>query len=91
MKKTLLLYLDNKIKILREGSGLSIVIMPIVKMNWEKLEENAKNKKIKLYYIHSDSTATFQAICMGFGGFLDEEIPIVIKVFSEVFLQAIDE
>ena len=91
MKKTLLLYLDNKIKILREGSGLSIVIMPIVKMNWEKLEENAKNKKIKLYYIHSDSTATFQAICMGFGGFLDEEIPIVIKVFSEVFLQVIDE
>ncbi|RXJ79938.1 GntR family transcriptional regulator, partial [Arcobacter sp. F2176] len=89
MKESLLFYLKDKIKILREGSGLSIVIVPIVKINWEILEKEAINKKIKLYYIHSDSTATFKAICMGFGSFLEEEIPFSVEIFSKVFLLAI--
>lgn len=89
MKKSLLFYLDNKIKIIREGSGLFLVIIPTVKINWEKLEKLAKNKKIKLYYIHYDSTATFDALSMGFGGFLNEEIPLAVEAFSEIFLQAI--
>lgn len=89
MKESLLFYLKDKIKILREGSGLSIVIVPIVKINWKILEKEAINKKIKLYYIHSDSTATFKAICMGFGSFLEEEIPFSVEIFSKVFLLAI--
>lgn len=88
MKESLLFYLEDKIKILREGSGLSIVIVPIVKINWDILEKEAANKKIKLYYIHSDSTATFQAICMGFGSFSEEEIPFSVEIFSKVFLLA---
>ena len=91
MKKNLLLYLDNYISILREGSGLSIVIVPTVILDWEKLNKEAEDKKIKLYYIHYDSTATIQAICMGFGGFLEEEIPIAVKAFSEVFFNAIKD
>lgn len=91
MKEFLLFYLKDKIKILREGSGLSLVITPIVKIDWEILEKEAINKRIKLYYIHSDSTATFQAICMGFGGFLEEEIPLTIETFSKVFSLAICE
>ena len=89
MKKNLLLYLDKYISILREGSGLSIVIVPTVILDWEKLNKEAEDKKIKLYYIQYDSTATIQAICMGFGGFLEEEIPIAVKAFSEVFFNAI--
>ena len=89
MKKSLLFYLDTKIKILREGSGLSLVIIPTVNINWEKLQKLANDKKIKLYYIHYDSTATFDALCMGFGGFLDEEIPLAIEAFSEIFLEVI--
>ena len=89
MKESLLFYLKDKIKILREGSGLSIVITPIVKIDWEILEKEAISKRIKLYYIHSDSTATFQAIYMGFGSFLEEEIPSSVEIFSKVFLLAI--
>jgi GntR family transcriptional regulator/MocR family aminotransferase len=91
MKESLLFYLKDKIKILREGSGLSIVIIPIVKIDWEKLEKEAISTRIKLYYIHSDSTATFQAICMGFGGFLEEEIPLAIETFSKIFLLSMYE
>ena len=89
MKHNLLLYLDQYISILREGSGLSIVIVPTVKLDWEVLNKKAEHKKIKLHYIHDDSTSTIQAICMGFGGFLQQEIPLAIKEFSEIFLKEI--
>lgn len=89
MKHNLLLYLDQYISILREGSGLSIVIVPTVKLDWEELNKKAEHKKIKLHYIHDDSTSTIQAICMGFGGFLQQEIPLAIKEFSEIFLKEI--
>jgi len=89
MKKSLLFYLDNKVKILREGSGLSLVIIPTININWEKIEKLAIDKKIKLYYIQYDSTATFEALCMGFGGFLEEEIPLAVEAFSEIFLNSI--
>ena len=85
MKKSLLFYLKDKIKILRQGSGLSIVFIPIIKIDWEKLDNQTKAKGIKLYYINSDSTATYKAISMGFGGLLEEQIPLAIETFSKVF------
>ncbi len=87
MKSFLKQYLKNSMEILREGSGLTIIVQPLVKIDWERLETLAQNEKIKIYLMIYKNNQ--KALAMGFGGLKEEEIPLAIEKFSKVWFEAI--
>ena len=86
MKETLKEFLKDEIKILREGSGLNLLIKPLVNMDLDKLDELCKQKGVKIYF--KEFFNLEKVIALGFGGFEEFEIKNAIKVFSEVWFKA---
>ena len=85
MKEYLKEFLKDEIKILREGSGLNLLIKPLVNIDLDKLDESCKQKEIKIYF--KEFFNLEKVIALGFGGFEDFEIKNAIKIFSEVWFK----
>lgn len=85
MKSLLEEKLGNTMKIESQGGGLAILINPTVKFDWDKLKQEAKKQKIKLYFAKEKSGGEWEAIRMGFGGFNEDEIVKAIKVFRMIW------
>ncbi|MGE0050571.1 MAG: PLP-dependent aminotransferase family protein, partial [Arcobacter sp.] len=85
MKEYLKSYLKNEIKIIREGSGLNLLIKPLVNIDLEKLEKTAQQKDVKIYF--KEFFNLEKVIALGFGGFEEFEIENAIKTFSEIWFE----
>ena len=85
MKEALKEFLKDEIKILREGSGLNLLIKPLVNIDLDKLDELCKQNKIKIYF--KEFFDLEKVIALGFGGFEEFEIKNAIKNFSEVWFK----
>jgi len=85
MKKLLQNKLGLTMKIESQGAGLAILINPTVNFDWEKLKEESKKQKMKIYFAKAKSGGEWEAIRMGFGGFEEKEIEKAIEVFSQVW------
>ena len=83
--------LENKLKdsmeILSQGGGLAILIHPTVSFDWEKLQDLAKDEKIKLYYAKPRCGDNWQALMMGFGGIKEEDLEKAISTFSKIWFK----
>ncbi|RBQ28247.1 MocR-like pyridoxine biosynthesis transcription factor PdxR [Aliarcobacter vitoriensis] len=86
MKDYLKEFLGDDIKILREGSGLNILIKPTFTMNLDLLEELCLKNKIKIYF--KEFLDLEKVIALGFGGFEEFEIKDAIKTFSKIWFEA---
>ncbi len=89
MKKAISIYLKDTVKILREGSGLAILIKPTVKIDWKKLEKLLEENSIKVYSIQFDTSLKEDIINLGFGCFKEEEIFLALESFSKIWFNAI--
>ena len=88
LKELLHKKLKNSFKIVAEGAGLAILINPISpRFDLEKLKNLAEDAGIKLYFAKERSGGEFEAIRMGFGGFLLEELEEAVDAFAEVWHQ----
>jgi GntR family transcriptional regulator / MocR family aminotransferase len=85
MKEALKEFLKDEIKILREGSGLNLLIKPLVNIDLDKLDELCKQKGVKIYF--KEFFDLEKVIALGFGGFEEFEIENIIKEFSEIWFQ----
>lgn len=85
MKEYLKEFLKDEIKILREGSGLNLLIKPLVDIDLDKLNKLCKEQKIRIYF--KEFFNLEKVIALGFGGFEDSEIKNAIKIFSEVWFK----
>lgn len=85
MKEYLKEFLKDEIKILREGSGLNLLIKPLVNIDLDKLDKLCKEQKIRIYF--KEFFNLEKVIALGFGGFEDSEIKNAIKIFSEVWFK----
>ncbi|MCG3700952.1 PLP-dependent aminotransferase family protein [Aliarcobacter butzleri] len=86
MKEFLKKFLGDDVKILREGSGLNLLIKPLIDIDLEKLEKIAQQKNVKIYF--KEFFNLEKVIALGFGGFEEFEIENAIKIFSEIWLEA---
>ncbi|HJE03927.1 HTH-type transcriptional regulatory protein GabR [Aliarcobacter thereius] len=86
MKESLKKILCDDVKILREGSGLNLLIKPLIDINLEKLEKIAQQKNVKIYF--KEFFNLEKVIALGFGGFEEFEIENAIKTFSEIWIEA---
>jgi GntR family transcriptional regulator / MocR family aminotransferase len=86
MKEALKEFLKDEIKILREGSGLNLLIKPLVNIDLDKLDELCKQKGVKIYF--KEFFDLERVIALGFGGFEEFEIRDAIKKFSEIWFQS---
>ncbi|MFY9075173.1 PLP-dependent aminotransferase family protein [Malaciobacter mytili] len=87
MKEFLLKYLKDSFKIIREGSGLTILIQAKLNIDFEKLQDKAIEKNIKIYLYTYKNTIL---ISMGFGGFKEEEIEKAVIAFSKIWFECIN-
>jgi GntR family transcriptional regulator/MocR family aminotransferase len=86
MRDALLTYLGESYKIISEGAGLAILIVPTTPhFDWDKLKKLAEKEKIKIYLAKERSGGDFEAVRMGFGGFRLDEIDEAVKIFSKVW------
>lgn len=85
MKESLKEFLKDEIKILREGSGLNLLIKPLINIDLNKLDKLCKQQKIRIYF--KEFFNLEKVIALGFGGFEDSEIKNAIKTFSEVWFE----
>lgn len=79
LKEELIKSLKNDIQIIREGSGLSILIKPLINIDLLYLQQKANEEKINICIRYDDYLA------MGFGGFEDNEIPKAVEAFVKVW------
>lgn len=86
-KEYLLKKLKNKIEIKREGSGLSLLLEPKVKLDWVYLKQEAKNRKVNLYTRLDYYENSY--ISLGFGGFKQENLLEALDVFTKLFKDSI--
>ncbi len=86
MKNSLLYYLKDEIKILREGSGLNFLIKPLINIDLNKLEEIAEKKDVKIYF--KEYFEIKKVLALGFGAFEENEIENAIKIFREIWQEA---
>ena len=77
--------LGDTYKILSQGGGLAILIMPSVPFDWEKFHLLLEEYSIKVYLAKERSGGEFEALRMGFGGFSEEELEEAIEVFSNIW------
>jgi GntR family transcriptional regulator/MocR family aminotransferase len=81
--------LKDTFEIVAEGAGLAILINPTVAFDWEKFKVKAEEKSMKLYFAKERCGGEFEAIRLGFGGFLLEEIVEAVAVFGEVWRESL--
>lgn len=89
MKKAIQTYLKESVKIVREGSGLAILIKPTVKIDMNMLQNLLEENLIKIYPVHFDSSLKDEVINIGFGCFKEEEITPAIESFSKIWYKAV--
>ncbi|RXJ93513.1 GntR family transcriptional regulator [Malaciobacter molluscorum] len=89
MKKAIKEYLKDSVQIIREGSGLTILIKACVKIDWDKLYMLLEKNSIKIYSTTYDSSLNDNTIYLGFGCFNENEISIAVKSFSKQWFKAI--
>jgi len=90
MKNAITKYLADSCKIVAEGAGLAILIVPIKKdFDWEKLKTLAESAHIKIYLAKERSGGEFEAVRMGFGGFRLDEIDGAVETFSFIWHKVI--
>jgi GntR family transcriptional regulator/MocR family aminotransferase len=86
MKEALKKHLGKSFRIVAEGAGLAILIVPTKKdFDWEKLQTLAEDAHIKIYLAKERSGGNFEAVRMGFGGFRIEEIDEAVEAFAKVW------
>lgn len=85
MKSLLIEKLANTMKIESQGGGLAILINPTIDIDFKRLKELAKEKRIKIYFAKNVSGGDWDAIRMGFGGFKEEEMKEAIEIFSLIW------
>jgi len=86
MREALIKYLGESCKIVAEGAGLSILIVPTdSNFDWERFKCLAQEHNIAIYLAKERSGGDFEAIRMGFGGFRLEEIEKAIEAFEKVW------
>lgn len=88
LKELLKKNLKESFEIVAEGAGLAILIHPTVTFDWKKFKSLAEKESIKIYFAKERSGGDFEAIRMGFGGFLLEELEEAIEAFSKIWHQA---
>ncbi len=76
-------------KIESYGGGLSILINPTRNIDLDKLEELAQENRIKIYFAKNNCGGDWNAIRMGFGGLLENEIENAVKIFSKIWFESI--
>ncbi len=81
--------LKNTFEIVAEGAGLAILINPTVAFDWKQFKSLAEKESIKLYFAKERSGGEFEAIRMGFGGFLLDELEEAVKAFSNIWHKSI--
>jgi GntR family transcriptional regulator / MocR family aminotransferase len=86
MKNSLLHYLKDEVKILREGSGLSFLIKPLINIDLAQLEEIAEKRGVKIYF--KEYFEIKKVLALGFGAFEENEIENAIKTFYEIWQEA---
>lgn len=89
MKKELMDALGNSMKLIAEGSGLALLIIPNKPFNYERFKQRAHEEKIHIYFMQERSCGVFEAIAMGFGGIRDDEIPHAIALFKKAWDDAL--
>ncbi len=83
MKEAIENCLGDTCKIVAQGAGLAILIVPTSSsFDWEKLKHVAETHRIRIYLSKDVSGGEFQAVRMGFGGFRLEEIEEAVKAFG---------
>jgi len=75
--------LSNDIEILREGSGLNILIKPKIDIDLKVLIKEAQKKYIKLYLRYLDKKT--EVLSMGFGSFKKDELKIALEEFLTIW------
>ncbi len=89
MKEALCTHLGDSCKIIAEGGGLSLLIVPTKEaFDWQKLQTLAEQEGIAIYLAKERSGTVFEALRMGFGGFRLEEIDEAVRVFAKVWFMA---
>jgi len=88
MKSLLIKKLGDTMKIEAQGAGLSILINPNVHINKDKLKDLAKKEKIKIYFSQNLCGGDWDAICMGFAVFTEEEMEVAVEIFSRIWHQS---
>jgi GntR family transcriptional regulator/MocR family aminotransferase len=91
LRKFLKEKLGKSMDIVSQGGGLSIMILPKVKFDWEAFKTNAENNSIKLYFAKEKSGGNWQAIRLGFGGFSYEKLQQAMAVFERVWHESLLE
>jgi GntR family transcriptional regulator/MocR family aminotransferase len=87
MKECLDKNLGNMIRYESYGGGLSLVVNPTIPFEMEKLKQEIEKEKLKISFISKDVDSDFEAIRLGFGGFLLEDIPKAIECFSSIWMR----
>jgi len=90
MKEALIKYLGENCKIVAEGAGLSILIVPTnPNFDWERLKRVSEECGIAIYLAKERSGGDFEAVRMGFGGFRLDEIDKAVESFSKIWNESI--
>ncbi len=72
-------------EVVAQGAGLAILISPTKAFDYEKLQELAKRKYLKIYLTQSVTKSDFKAVRLGFGGFDLNEIEDAIVAFGKIW------
>lgn len=89
MKKAIKEYLKNSVEIIREGSGLAILIKAKVEIDWKKLDIFLEENSIKIYSTTCDTNLNDNTLYLGFGCFKEDEISIAVESFAKQWFKAI--
>ncbi len=72
-------------EVVAQGAGLAILISPTKAFDYEKLQELANRKHLKIYLTQSVTKSDFKAVRLGFGGFDLNEIEDAIVAFGKIW------
>lgn len=89
MKECLKKELKDSLVIEGYGAGLSIVINPKLSFDMKKFQTLLLEEKLKVTFVHKNADCDFEAIRLGFGGFLLEKIPQAVAVFAGVWMRCL--
>ncbi|XOB63688.1 PLP-dependent aminotransferase family protein [Campylobacterota bacterium DY0563] len=83
LKEKITSLLKNDVEILRDGSGLNILVKPLVNIDLNKLQNECQKEYIKIY--SRDITPNGKAISMGFGGLKEKDINVAMILFKKIW------